>query len=220
MGTVVKRNLFENVEYTPNHPLDFGEKVDKFVDLSSRNIKSARLWIDIDATDISFFGIENVTFGADPKATIKFNGNTIFQSTYNKKTWGSGRNPNSTDGRWDVTRFINKRGGDKVEVDLDYAGQHIKFILFIDIVYVMNVDDNVNVTITEEGDENTAGSELGKGVDEFGKEVGKGIGEFFSSPAGIAVVLGLGGILIFSLSGGARRMAYSGAKAGYKRLRK
>ncbi len=221
MATFVKRNLFENVSYSPNFIGDFGEKVDKFIDLSNRNIGSARLWIDIDAVDFTLFGFDiGTALITEPKATVKFNGNTIFSMNYKGKTWGSGKNQNTTDGRWNVTRFINKHGGDKLEVDLDYGGQNVRFILFFDIIYEMKDDKNVDVTITEETDENTAGSEVGKGIDKFGEDIGKGIGEFFTSPTGIAVVLGLGGILIFSLSGGARGMALSGAKRGIKRLRR
>tara|TARA_B110000495_G_C22988154_1_gene581583 strand:+ start:1001 stop:1660 length:660 start_codon:yes stop_codon:yes gene_type:complete len=219
MTTVVKRNLFNNVEYSPNIAfVDFGEKVDKFISLSSRNIKSARLWIDIDAT-VTFFG-QDTSFGADPKATVKFNGHHIFQRTYNKQVWATGFNADSLDGRWDVTDIINKNGSDKIEFDFDYAGQNVKFVLFSDIVYEMNTDDNVDVTITQETDENTAGSEVGKGVDELGKNVGKGLAEFFTSPSGIIIAVAGIGVLALTLSGGARGMALSGAKAGYKRLRK
>ena len=219
MATVVKKEIFNNLELQPNVITDSGEKLDKFVFLTNKDVKSARIWIDVDAI-IYVFGIESIALIATPKVTVKFNSNTIFQKSFSEKTYGAGFNPNSTDGRWDVTQYVNKNGSDKIEFDVDYAGNHTKFILYSDIVYTMNHEKNVDTTITQEVDENTAGSEAGKGLDEFGKNVGKGAMEFLKSPSGIAVILGLGAVLIFSLSGGARRMAYSGAKSGYKRLRK
>jgi hypothetical protein len=219
MATVVKKQIFNNVQVESTVITDFGEKIDKFINLTNKDVKSARIWIDVDAI-IYVFGIESIAFIATPKVTVKFNSNTIFQKSFSEKTYGAGFNPNSTDGRWDVTQYVNKNGSDKIEFDVDYAGNHTKFILYSDIVYTMNHEQNVDTTITEEVDENTAGSDAGKALDEFGKNVGKGATEFLKSPSGIAVILGLGAVLIFSLSGGARRVAYSGAKAGYKRLRR
>ena len=193
MATVVKKEIFNNVQVESTVITDFGEKIDKFINLTNKDVKSARIWIDVDA---------------------------IIYVSFSEKTYGAGFNTNSTDGRWDVTQYVNRNGSDKIEFDLDYAGNHTKFILYSDIVYTMNHEKNVVTTIKEEVDENTAGSEAGKGLDEFGKNVGKGATEFLKSPSGIAIILGLGAVLIFSLSGGARRMAYSGAKSGYKRLRR
>jgi len=217
-NTVVKKEIFNNLEVESTVITDFGEKIDKFVSLTNKDVKSARMWIDVDAI-IYVFGIESIALIADPKVTVKFNSNTIFQQSFNEKTYGAGFNENSTDGRWDVTQFVNKNGSDKIEFNVDYAGNHTKFILYSDIIYEMNHEQNVETQITEVVDENTAGSEAGKGVDEFGKNVSKGVSDFLKSPTGIAVVLGLGAVLVFSLSGGARSMAYSGAKAGYKKIK-
>tara|TARA_B110001454_G_scaffold66879_1_gene65089 strand:- start:109 stop:771 length:663 start_codon:yes stop_codon:yes gene_type:complete len=220
MGTVVKKEIFNNLELQPNVIADSGEKLDKFVFLTNKDVKSARIWIDVDAIfyfwdmEFDFFKVFN------PKVTVKFNSNPIFQTTFSEKTYGAGFNTNATDGRWDVTQYVNKNGNDKIEFDVDYAGNNVKFVIFSDIIYEMNHEQNVETVITTEIDENTWGSDAGKGLDEFGKNVGKGAMEFLKSPSGIAVILGLGAVLIFSLSGGARRMAYSGAKSGYKRLRK
>jgi|SaaInlStandDraft_2_1057019.scaffolds.fasta_scaffold02736_24 hypothetical protein len=218
MATVVKKEIFNNVQVESTVITDFGEKIDKFINLTNKDVKSARIWIDVDAI-IYVFGIESIAFIASPKVTVKFNSNTIFQKSFSEKTYGAGFNPNSTDGRWDVTQYVNKNGSDKIEFDVDYAGNHTKFILYSDIVYTMNHEKNVVTTIKEEVDENTAGSEAGKGLDEFGKNVGKGVSDFLKSPTGIAVILGLGAVLVFSLSGGARRVAYSGAKAGYNKVK-
>ena len=219
MATVVKKEIFNNVQVESTVITDFGEKIDKFINLTNKDVKSARIWIDVDAI-IYVFGIESIALISSPKVTVKFNSNTIFQKSFSEKTYGAGFNTNSTDGRWNVTQYVNRNGSDKIEFNLDYAGNHTKFILYSDIVYTMNHEKNVVTTIKEEVDENTAGSEAGKGLDEFGKNVGKGATEFLKSPSGIAMILGLGAVLIFSLSGGARRMAYSGAKSGYKRLRR
>ena len=219
MATVVKKEIFNNVQVESTVITDFGEKIDKFINLTNKDVKSARIWIDVDAI-IYVFGIESIALISSPKVTVKFNSNTIFQKSFSEKTYGAGFNTNSTDGRWNVTQYVNRNGSDKIEFNLDYAGNHTKFILYSDIVYTMNHEKNVVTTIKEEVDENTAGSEAGKGLDEFGKNVGKGATEFLKSPSGIAIILGLGAVLIFSLSGGARRMAYSGAKSGYKRLRR
>ena len=218
MATVVKKEIFNNVQVESTVITDFGEKIDKFINLTNKDVKSARIWIDVDAI-IYVFGMESIAFIASPKVTVKFNSNTIFQKSFSEKTYGAGFNPNSTDGRWDVTQYVNKNGSDKIEFDVDYAGNHTKFILYSDIVYTMNHEKNVVTTIKEEVDENTAGSEAGKGLDEFGKNVGKGVSDFLKSPTGIAVILGLGAVLVFSLSGGARRVAYSGAKAGYNKVK-
>ena len=218
MATVVKKEIFNNVQVESTVITDFGEKIDKFINLTNKDVKSARIWIAVDAI-IYVFGIESIAFIASPKVTVKFNSNTIFQKSFSEKTYGAGFNPNSTDGRWDVTQYVNKNGSDKIEFDVDYAGNHTKFILYSDIVYTMNHEKNVVTTIKEEVDENTAGSEAGKGLDEFGKNVGKGVSDFLKSPTGIAVILGLGAVLVFSLSGGARRVAYSGAKAGYNKVK-
>ena len=218
MATVVKKEIFNNVQVESTVITDFGEKIDKFINLTNKDVKSARIWIDVDAI-IYVFGIESIAFIASPKVTVKFNSNTIFQKSFSEKTYGAGFNPNSTDGRWDVTQYVNKNGSDKIEFDVDYAGNHTNFILYSDIVYTMNHEKNVVTTIKEEVDENTAGSEAGKGLDEFGKNVGKGVSDFLKSPTGIAVILGLGAVLVFSLSGGARRVAYSGAKAGYNKVK-
>ena len=55
-NTVVKKEIFNNLEVESTVITDFGEKIDKFVSLTNKDVKSAKIWIDIDAI-IYVFGI-------------------------------------------------------------------------------------------------------------------------------------------------------------------